>query len=72
MPASTSPEPAVASQGGALALIASAPVGGGDDGVGALQDDDRAGAGGGGAGAGGLRPDRRGRGTAGRTRLRAA
>ena len=44
MPASTSPEPAVASQGGALALIARRAVGRGDDGVGAFQHHDGAGA----------------------------
>ena len=54
MPARTSPEPAVASQGGALALIARRPSGAAIDGVGALEDDDGARAGGGCAGALGL------------------
>ena len=43
-PASTSPAPAVASQGGALALIATRPSGRGDDRVGPLQQHHRAGA----------------------------
>ena len=41
-PASTSPEPAVASQGGALSLMAARPSGAAIDRVGALEDDDRA------------------------------
>ncbi len=44
----------MASQGGALALMARRPSGAAIDGVGALEDDDGAGAGGGGAGAGGF------------------
>ena len=50
IPASTSPEPAVASQGGAFSLIAARPSGGGDHGVGALQQHHRARSLGGGAG----------------------
>ena len=42
-PASTSPEPAVASQGGALSVIEARPSGLRHHGVGALQQDDGAG-----------------------------
>ena len=71
MPASTSPEPAVASQGGALALIARRPSGAATTVSAPLRMTTAPAAGGGGAGAVGLGAGRRGRGRGGRTRRRA-